>query len=148
MTNHHTSQLHTLLKLRRAVRDERRTELSGVRATEAAVQAAAAQTVALLADLQESTRRCVAPGATDVRELCEHRSYGQVLRARLAELRQRQEELQHHAAELQQALTIADREMRILEKLQERRDTQSQVDWRKAEQSRLDELAHQGDGKE
>ncbi len=136
-------QLDTLVKLRHAERDRRRAAWASASRAELAVQAERDQVAAALTAAQAAARRGAAPGATDVRQLGDQQRYGQILRERLADLTRRHEVLREQLADLQQALLVAEREVRILENLREKRSAQAQAARSKSEAGQLREITLQ-----
>ncbi len=137
------TQLDTLVKLRHAERDRRRAAWASASRAELAVQAERDQVAVALTEAQAVARRWAAPGVTDVRQLGDQHRYGQVLRERLGDLTRRQDVLREQLADLQQALLVAEREVRMLEKLREKRCLQAQAARWKSEAGQLRELTLQ-----
>lgn len=138
------SQLETLLKLRRAERDQRQAAWAATQQAELGVQTEVARARQSLDDLHAEVRRCTTPGVTDMRQLCDHHDYGRMLRESLKGLQRRQQDLHLELARLHQSLVVADQEVRMLENLQGRRAAQTLTAHLKSETARLDEIARQG----
>lgn len=136
-------QLDTLLKLRQAERDRRQAAWSQASQAELALQAQQEQAASSLTAAQAVARRWAAPGGTNVQQLSDQQRYGQVLRERLADLTRRQMLFREQLAELQQSLCVAERELRMLETLRDKRCIQSQAARSKSETGQLREITLQ-----
>lgn len=134
-------QLQTLIKCRRAVRDQRQAELVAAEQAEQAVQADAEHAAVLLATAQATARAHLAGDRLDVTRAREDHAYGQSVRERLAAFRTQQHELSDRVRQLRAALLAADGEVRKLEKLQERQHCQQHAAFCKSDTRQLDELA-------
>lgn len=141
--NQRRHQLDTLLRLRQAERDQRRAAWDSVRREELAVVAEQTQVATTLTATQVSARRSATFQEPDLRQLCEQQRYGQALREQLADLGRRQELLREQLDELHRALLTAERNVRILEKLREKRGVQARAACGKSETGQLRELTLQ-----
>ena len=136
-------QLETVLKLRQTERDRQRAAWATAHGAESALQTEWEQAAAVLAELQAAVRRCASPGTTDLLQLGDQQRYAYVLRERLADVTRRRDELRQQAHQLHQGLLAADREVRILEKLRDKRSAQDQATQLKSEAGRLREVVLQ-----
>jgi flagellar FliJ protein len=139
-------RLQTVLRLRRAVRDERRAELGRAqRAAEVlreqqeriAVEAIENQD----ATRQLMTRQASSSGGVSVDGLLNAHRHALVLKSQSAQLAQQQKQVELEIAKRQAALVEADREVRVLEKLQEKGQIEHDLRELALEQRELDEIA-------
>jgi hypothetical protein len=112
--------LHPVQQLRQAERDQRRQQLLAVRESEAASQAAVANLRLRLEQLHDCLRGAVTPGVLEIADLRALKSQQQALRDQLRERQRRREELSAQSEQQRAALALADREVRVLERLAER----------------------------
>jgi flagellar FliJ protein len=134
-------RLQTLQRLRETTRDELRARLAEAYEAErilADQRAAVAAETAALADVQ---RRLMADGALDVTRLLDGQRYQRLLEAQSRTLAEQAARLAEEVETRRQAVVEADRQVRILEKLRERRLRQHQDAEQAAEARRLDEIA-------
>jgi flagellar FliJ protein len=145
-------RLQSLLKLRTADRDQRRAELASAFQ---ASQVLAGQMTALQKTIQQ-TRRDIRQGSTtgpvNVDRLLGSHRYELLLASQLDQLKQRQQEIETEIERRRQRLLEADRQVRTVEKLRERKLAEYQADLARQEQRQLDEIgtrrAHAGRGDE
>ncbi len=139
-------RLQTVLRLRIATRDERRAELG--RAQRAA-EVLSEQRDKLAADAaanHESTRRLMtgkylSGGGVSIDGLLNAHRHALVLKSQIAQLTQQQQQVAAEIARRQSVLVEADREVRVLEKLQERQQSEYEQLALAQEQRDLDEIA-------
>jgi flagellar export protein FliJ len=134
-------RLATLEKLRKAELDQRRAALAdGYRAE----QILADQRNALAeesAALREAQRIALAGPYTDVNQLVEAQRYDMVLHAQASTLKQQADRLAVEIERRRLAVVEADRAVRILDKLDERRRAEHRQQTERAEYRQLDEIA-------
>ena len=133
-------RLATLLKLREIRRDELRSKLA--EATQA-TQMLDEQITAVgneLMDLQNVRRNAVA-GAADVNTLMETQRYQSVLQAQRSTMRDQANLLTAEVERRRQAVVESDKDVRVLEKLNERQQAQHQKTLQRAEVKEFDEIA-------
>ena len=126
-------RLETLLKLRDAVRDERRGELAQAFQAEEILRGRRREIADELESLNETNRAAAGPGPVDVDRLLDARRYELVLRSHDQVAQQQQEALGVEVERRRQALVEANREVSVLEKLREK-----QLDRHRAEEARLE----------
>src|SRR6188508_1649550 len=125
-------RLQTLLRLRLAARDERRADLAKALRAEELLQQ---QQVALHAEqteMADRSRQLKRPGAGDVEALLHTHRYEIVLSARLRLLAAQLAEVAAEIERRRLALVEADRQVRMLEKLRERKA----IDYRQHQERR------------
>jgi len=113
-------RLQTLLRLRLAVRDERRADLAKAIRAEELLRAQEVELRAELAVMDQRGRNLKAPGAGNVDALLHTHRYQIVLAARLRQLAAQMAEVAAETERRRLALVEADRQVRVLEKLRER----------------------------
>lgn len=137
-------RLATLLRLREAERDERRADLAK------AYQAAdiLKQKQRDIEQEQEETRlqqlQLVGPGQASVEKILNGQRYSLILRVNLTQLAQQQAQVAAEVERRRLVLVEADRQVRILEKLSEKKFAEYQEEELKHEMRELDEQAIQG----
>ena len=134
-------RLETLHKLRSARRDQERASLADAfRAEQVLAEHRAAVTAEKLA-LRGLQRSATAGRYVDVNQLLEAQRYDLVLKTREAELTRQSELLAVETERRRQAVVEADREVRVLELLDERRRREHHRQQQRAETKALDEAA-------
>lgn len=134
-------RLKTLLRMREAVRDERRGELAEAYRAEEALLARMREVERDLEALKVHSRRGMAPGVLDVDALIDAQRYELLLLAQKQGLQQHQEALAAEIERRRQALVAADREVRVLEKLREVRRQEHLREEHRQDIKFLDEVA-------
>ncbi len=122
-------------------RDELRARLAEAYQAEQILGAQQAAVGAEIAALNETRRQVMAAGAVDVTRLVEAQRYQLLLEAQRRTLADQASRLADEVEARRQAVVEADRQVRILEKLRERRQRQHRAAEQAAEAKRLDELA-------
>ena len=136
-------RLQSLLTLRESQRDLRRSELAEALAAERRLLARRTLLERELASEHDRARTDAAPGRLDVANLAAARRYAALLREQLGSL---VDEAVAQAAEVERRrlqLVEADRQVRVLEKLRDRRHQQFQAQTARDESKQSDELARQ-----
>ncbi len=134
-------RLQTLSRLRESARDELRGRLAEAYQAEqilAEQRTAVAVEAAALADAQ---RRMMSDGALDVTRVLETQRYQLALEAQSRTMAEQAARLAEEAEARRQAVVEADRDVRVLDKLRERRLAQYQYAEQCAEAKVLDEIA-------
>jgi len=135
-------RLATLLRLRNAVRDERRTHLAEAYRADEMLRQEQQRLQRELTDLKDRQRAACGPGQVDVDQLLADQRYALLLNGQQQHLgRQRQ----LVAAEIERRhglLVESDREVRVLEKLQERQRERWRAEENRLDIRQLDEIAH------
>lgn len=134
-------RLATLLKLREATRDERRTELAeAYRADDILVQRLQEIRGELSATSAEC-RKAAGPGAVNIDLLIESQRYEVTLRAYERQTLAQRERLAAEIERRREALLAADREVKVLEKLREHQIERHSAEENRRDVKRLDEVA-------
>jgi flagellar FliJ protein len=134
-------RLETVLKLRRAQRDERRQRLAEAHEAQRVLREHQQE---LAAEIEQVRSRLLAgsqPGAVNVDALLDVHRYELMLRARRGQLEQQQARVAAEAQRRRQALVEADREVRMLEKLEEKQALAHRRREERLELKQLDEAA-------
>ena len=134
-------RLETLEKLRIAERDERRAALAdGYRAEQ--ILAEQRQAVAEeAATLRESQRAALTAPYLNINQLVEAQRYDMVIHAQQSALKQQADRLAVEIERRRLAVVEADRAVRVLDKLDERRRTEHRQEAERAQYRLLDEIA-------
>ena len=134
-------RLQPLVKLREAERDRCRQELAQAYQAELIL---AERRQMLCRDMEEAknlSRSKSRPGAIEVNGLLDAHRYELVLKTQLHHLDLQREKLEVEVERRRQALIAADQELRILEKLRERRKEEFRREQEKLDIRQLDEIA-------
>jgi flagellar FliJ protein len=134
-------RLATLRKLRAAQRDEMLRKLAEAQEAAAILEQQQVAVAEEIVALQEYQRRSAAGETTDVNRLLEAHRYQAVLRAQQSTLEQQAQVLAEEIERRRQRVVEADRQVRVLDKLDERRRREHQQDSQRAEVKQLDEIA-------
>ncbi len=136
-------RLATLLKIREATRDEKRTRLAEAYLAEETLKERKIE----LAEQVEAARRqhhnVAQPGLVNLDQLVETHRYGVVLDAQGQVLENQMKLLGEEIERRREVLVAADREVRILEKLREKQHKRHRKEAMKQEIKELDEAAGQ-----
>jgi flagellar protein FliJ len=139
-------RLQTVLRLRIAARDERRAELGRALRAAEVLREQQAKVVADLSDNQLAIRefmmrQAASSSGVNVDRLLNAHRHSLVLKAQSSQLAQQQKQIAVEIAKRQAALVEADRDVRVLEKLQERGQQEHELLDLAKEQRDLDEIA-------
>jgi flagellar export protein FliJ len=134
-------RLSPLLTVRRRQRELRQTELADALGAGDRLEAQRAAVESELRDQHSRTRAGTAPGRIDAASLGTAGRYESELRTRLAALATEQVRMAAEIEQARQTLIEADRDVRALEKLRDRRFEEFQSDQRRAERALLDEMS-------
>jgi flagellar FliJ protein len=135
-------RLATLLRLRANVRDERRAQLAEAqRAEQLVVERIAAIDAELIALRAQSLNTAQAKGALNVDGLSEIARYEMILKVERQSADQQRQTVAAEVQKRRDLLIIADRDVRILEKLRDVQLDRYQEQEARREMQRLDELA-------
>lgn len=135
-------QFETLQRLREAARDERRGHLAeALRAEEILLE----RMREVNTEVEEFTSQFRLPetGPIQVDQILEGQRYELLLRGELKTLEAQQEQVEAEISNRREALTEADRHVRVLEKLRERQEKKHRQEQMRREQRELDEIAGQ-----
>lgn len=134
-------RLATLLRLRQALRDQRREALAEAYRVDELLAVQWARLQQEIDALGAECRRAAGPGTVNVDRLLEAQRYELALKTRQRQLqdqrRQVAEQIEHRRA----ALAEADRQVRVLEKLRQRQAARHQYEENRREIKLLDEVA-------
>jgi flagellar export protein FliJ len=134
-------RLETLQKVREAHRDQQRASLAEAFRAEQVLAENRAQLVAEEEALRELQRSATAGHYLDVNRLLEAQRYDLLLKAQSQQLAKQAVLLAAETERRRQALVEADREVRVLELLDERHRRAHQLEAERKETKRLDEAA-------
>jgi len=137
-------RLHTLLRLRIAERDERRADLAKAFRAESVLREQARRLETDRAELAQRGRQLKAPGAANLDALLHTHRYALVLAAQSGQLATQMAQVVAEVERRRQALVEADRQVRVLEKLRERKSAAHAQREARLETRRLDEQAQLG----
>ena len=135
-------QLETLLRMRESARDERR----GILAEALHAERILSDHIGQVADeIQDFVAHNALPaqGMIQVDRILEAQRYELLLRAALQNVTAQREQIETEITVRREALTEADRNVRVLEKLRERQQQKHRQDQMRLEQRQLDEIASQ-----
>jgi flagellar FliJ protein len=134
-------RLQTLRRLREIHRDEQRSRLATAFEAERILTEQRQQVAAEIAGLGDARRRLMQQSALDVNQLLASQRYQLMLEAQSRTLAEQAEKLAAEVDRRRQALVEADREVRVLDKLEERQRRQHREAAGRAEARKLDEVA-------
>jgi flagellar FliJ protein len=139
-------RLQTVLRLRAAARDERRAELGRAQRAAEVLREQQAKIATEVIENQEATREMMLRQANstagmNVDRLLNANRQLLMLRAQSTQLTQQQKQIEVEISKRQAALVEADRDVRVLEKLQERGQQEHDLRELALEQRDLDEIA-------
>lgn len=133
-------RLATLMKLRESVRDERRAFLAEAYEAERILLERLHEVEETLSALRNGLRSAMGPGTIDVDRLIESQRYELMLKAHVSQMNQQRKMLEEEIERRRQALMLADRDVRVLEKLRERQLEEHRQQENLQEIKRLDEV--------
>jgi len=134
-------RLATLLRLREAARDERRTVLAEAYRADDVLRQQQELLAAELNGLKGSCRQAVGPGTVDIDKLLAAQRYEIALRAEQMQLGRQREMIGAEIERRREALVQANRDVRVLEKLRERQAERHRDELVHREIRELDEVA-------
>ena len=134
-------RLQTLRRLREIHRDEQRARLATAYEAERILAEQREQVALEIVGLGEARRRLMQQSALDVNQLLSSQRYQLTLEAHSRTLAEQAEKLAAEVERRRQAVVEADREVRILDKLEERQRRQHRDAAARAEAKTLDEVA-------
>jgi flagellar protein FliJ len=136
-------RLETVQRVREARRDEQRLSLADAFRAEQILAQSRAELVAEGESLRELQRAAAAGKYLNVNQLLEAQRYELLLKARSQELTKQAILLAAESERRRQLLVEADREVRVLEKLDDRHRTEFNKEQQRLETKQLDDLATQ-----
>jgi flagellar protein FliJ len=134
-------RLATLLRLREARRDERRSQLAEAQEAEQLILYRIAEIERELVELQRRTVDAARPGPINVDQLAESARYEMILKVERESADQQRQAVAAEVAKRREALVAADREVRVLEKLRDAQHERHRDDETRREAKLFDELA-------
>lgn len=137
-------RLSTLLKLREATRDERRSALAEAFRAETKLSETIAAVDAEFAELAADYREATRPGRLNVDRLLECQRREALLVAQRNEYARQRDLILAEIERRREALALADREVKTLDKLRERQEHAEAKREARREAKQLDEFALQG----
>ncbi len=137
-------RLETLQKVREARRDEQRTSLAEAFRAEQVLAESRTEVAAETEQLRILQRTATAGQYTNVNQLLEAQRYELLLKARSQELTKQAILLAAETERRRQMLVEADREVRVLELLDERHQSEFMKEQQRQETKQLDEIAANG----
>jgi flagellar export protein FliJ len=135
-------RLHTLHRLRESVRDERRSQLADALRVDATLEEQQEKVQTELKVTRASQRAPV--GVVNVDRILQAQRYELMLQSELSAIEQQRKHVAQEIDARRQALMEADRDVKVLEKLEETQRTRWQADQQRREQLALDEAAVMG----
>ena len=136
-------RLQSVLRVREAERDEKRSQLAEAYHVEQVLKGQASQLSDELADVQQEIRNRSKPGQIDVDHLLASHRHAIAVRAQQAQLAAQMEQVQTEIQRRRTLLVEADKQVRVLEKLRQRRLQQHRQGQQQAEIKTLDEISAQ-----
>ncbi len=134
-------RLATYLRLREAIRDERRSHLAQAYQAEAMILREQGRLDAESAAAAVKVRDAAAPGPVNVDGLLDAQRYQMVLRTQRQQLTGQYQQVQVEIQRRHQALVEANRNVQVLEKLRGRQQEQYRYEENRREIGQLDEIA-------
>ncbi|MEX0867147.1 MAG: flagellar export protein FliJ [Pirellulales bacterium] len=134
-------RLTTLLKLREAVRDERRARLAEAFQAAEVLQRRLTELSAQRTALRSQYAAATSPGQVAVNQLLDVQRYELVVAGEQQLLTGQQQQIEEEIDKRRDALRLADQEVRILEKLREKQQRDHRVGAEKEEAKGFDEIA-------
>jgi flagellar protein FliJ len=136
-------RLATLLRIREATRDERRHALAEAYRVDELLRVQVENIGRELSQLITQRRQDAGPGEVKVDRLVNSQRFELTLRHQERQLLRQRETVAAEIERRRQALIEADREVRVLEKLREKRAEEHRQEQDRREARRLDEVAQQ-----
>jgi len=136
-------RLATLLRLREATRDERRSELGKAYQVDDVLREQVGRVAEELESLKNVCRRESSPGAVDVDRLVEAQRYELALRFQQKQLGEQRKAVSEEIERRRQRLLGADRDVRVLEKLRDKQTRRHRQEEDRQEIKQLDEVVQQ-----
>ena len=134
-------RLETLQKVREARRDEHRTSLAEAFRAEQVLADSRVEIVVEQNELRAMQRSAMSGRYTDVNQLLEAQRYELLLKARSLELTKQAVLLAAETERRRQVLVESDREVRVLERLDDRHQQEFNQEQQRLETKQLDEIA-------
>ena len=136
-------QLESLLHLRKAERDGVRRHLGKALEAERILSEQIAAVEADIVAVQEMQRKALSAKPCDVNHVMESQRYESILKSQQQVMNQQKETIETEIEKRRAAVVEADRNVRILEKLDDRKRQEYELQQKRAEQKQLDTIASQ-----
>lgn len=136
-------RLESLMKLREADRQQRRIELAEAFHAETLLRQQATQLQQDIQTIEMQSRAISSPGRIQVDQVLDTHRYKLMLKSQVMILSQKEAQLQAEIEKRRAALAGADRDVRVLEKLRDRKREEHDAAELKHERKQLDEVAAQ-----
>ena len=136
-------RLESLKQLREAERQQRRIELAEAFHAESLLREHASRLEQAIRDIEQRSRVISLPGRVQVDRVLDTHRYKLLLKAQLMALSQKEAQIQSEIERRRTALAASDRDVRVLEKLRERKQQEHDAAELKRELLQLDESAVQ-----
>jgi flagellar FliJ protein len=133
-------RLQTLWRLRLAERDRRRAELAQAHQAAEILDQQRQQIEAEQGETKEEARRLVSPGSANIDALLRVHRHELILKAELRQLATQRAQIETEIQRRRQVLVEADRQVRVVEKLHERKLVEHQRKEDRLEVKLLDEM--------
>ena len=136
-------RLATLLRIRENTRDERRGELAQAYQADDIMRQQQEELERERVGVLEQSRQAAAPGTVNVDELIQSQRYELLLKTQQRHLQQQRQRVAEEIDRRRESLVHANREVRILEKLEEKQTQRHREEESRREVKLLDEVAVQ-----
>jgi flagellar FliJ protein len=136
-------RLESLKKLREAERQQRRIELADAFHAESILRQQASQLEQEIREVEQRSRVISSPGRVHVDRVLDTHRYKLLLKSQIMILSQKEAQLQTEIERRRAALATADRDVRVLDKLQERKRAEHDAAELRRESRQLDDFAVQ-----
>ena len=134
-------RLVTLLKLREAARDERRSQLAEAYRVDDVLNERLEEIARQLSGLKDHCRKVIGPGTIDVDQLVEAQQFELALASQRTRLDRQRRTVAEEIERRRQTLVEANRDVRVLEKLREKQAGRHRQEEDRRETKVLDEVA-------
>jgi flagellar export protein FliJ len=136
-------RLESLKKLREAERQQRRIELADAFHAESILRQQAAQLEQEIREVEQRSRVISSPGRVHVDRVLDTHRYKLMLKSQIMILSQKEAQLQTEIERRRAVLAAADRDVRVLDKLQARKREEHEAAELRRESRQLDDFAVQ-----
>ena len=136
-------RLATLRKMREMIRDERRAHLAEAYRAEEILREESERVVGQLAELKEVCRRASGPGPVDVDQLTQAHVHELTLKSQLHQFALQAQIVAGEIESRREALVQATRQVRVLDKLEEKQLARHRHEENRRHIAELDEVAQQ-----
>ena len=134
-------RLETLLKRRRLARNQRQTEVARAQQTKGVLEEQMMQLKTEFEETHQHVRQNAGPGEVDIEAVLAANQQQMILKAEQSLVDERRQQLQIEIECRTEALSVADRDVKTLEKLQEKQYEKYRREQIKRNQRQIDEIA-------